>query len=351
MFCDRWKHDQPGITAIHEGHGISEQFPHHGRFHVDSPPRQGEEEVAVEAKACCEPAIEGEGQTGLVEGNEACFSECAYAACIEALDRFIDLRDETGNPETYGKCDQLYFQGLIDDCKARVETSFSYYVGFLQDNFAACVASIIDEDPGTVFSMGNPSCSEAYVKTGCLIAGVLDMTCQSQINFGAKGGVCTEALHQAPVSTSQLCVVGIGGGEVSNVATSESADFTSGNVVWRYFDCDDTLCPLVLDGLEVAIEDIESGSTELNDIRAEIIIAAYGLSDGDYGQFEPGALRLRITGTTPGVAGPVPFEYMGSNNNIVYVAHASDLLSLSATFEDGGYEISAYIEEAECEDL
>lgn len=90
---------------------------------------------------------------------------------------------------------------------------------------------------------------------------------------------------------------------------------------------------------------------ELSNLAAELIIAAYGQSDGDYMEFAPGALRVRVTGTWTDGAGSSPFEAMGSNSEVAAGSHHWDLLSMSATFEAGGYTFSAYIEEAECSNL
>src|SRR5690606_14155099 len=113
-----------------------------------------------------------------------------------------------------------------------------------------------------------------------------------------------------------------------------------------------SLCPFVLDGLEIEIEDVEDGGVELTNLTAELYLAALGVSDGDYMEFAPGALRIRVSGDMDDGTAITPFEAFGSNSAAADGSHHWDLLSLGwVIFEAGGYTFSAYIEEAECDDL
>ena len=315
-----------------------------GEIPFPSDPTEGQ---GVDVHTCCDEEIENQGQPGEEEGDEACLSACAYAACNEALARFKAL---LADPNTWAGCEVLT-PPFDANCIERVQKSLKHYIGFIENNLDACVQAAVTEN--LVFEMGNPGCTEPAVKTGCLSNGVLAMHCASYgINLGETAGACTESPDQPPELVSQECEIDLGGGEIRWAEGLEVAAFESGAAVTRFFDCTDATCPFVLDGLSITIDDIQDGDTSLTNLEAELIVAAYGQSDGEIMEFAPGALRIRVTGDVTDLTGTAPFEALGANTNAATGTHDLDLLNLGwVIFEAGGYTISAQIEDAECDDL
>ncbi|MCY1053914.1 hypothetical protein [Nannocystis sp. SCPEA4] len=301
-------------------------------------PASGE---GADVQTCCDPAIESDMDNGAEAGEAACISACAHAACNEAIARFQALLDD---PATWAGCPN-------QACEDRVKQSLQHYKGYVSQNFDKCL--IAASNAGSTLMMTNPGCTDTLIKTGCLANGVLTMTCTSvAIDFDSNFETCEEAMHQPPEAVSQSCTIDLGGGEVRGGTEPVSARFESGSAVSRYFDCAESLCPFVLDGLDIAIEDIGDSAYELTNLTAELVVAAYGLSDGSVMEFAPGALRIHVSGEVDDGTGLVPFDAYGSNSATADGSHDSDLLSLGwVIFEAGGYTFSAYIEEADCVDL
>ncbi|WP_272005784.1 hypothetical protein [Nannocystis radixulma] len=263
---------------------------------------------------------------------------------MEAKARFEAM---LADPETWEDC------GGWEDCIDNVKASLEHYIGFIEKNFNNCVAATLDPDVGTVFEMGNPGCADGGVTAGCIIAGTLDMSCNSvTIDFSSNDGVCIKAQHQPPEPTSRACEIKDGGGEVRGGEDLVIATFTSGSAVTHYYDCLDPECPFVLDGLGVEITDVEDGGVELSDITAELYVAAYGMSDGQDVEFPAGAIRVRVTGTMTDVTGSSPFDVVGATVSPTVGTHDNDLLELAGVhFEAGGYTFMAYIEPSECDPI
>lgn len=234
-------------------------------FPPEEDPTEGEPEGA-DVHTCCDPLIGGGGGPGAVEGAEACLSACGHAACNEAISRFEAMLAETDpDKQVWKKCPG-------QTCRDNVWSSLEHFITFTKANFGKCVAAALDPGAGNEFKFDDPSCIEntpSVDRIGCLIHAQLDLSCDSvTIDFDSNFGTCTEAMHQPPdPPTSQACTIDVGGGEVSDAAGIESADFTGGSAVTRYLDCGESLCPFILDGLQVTIEDIEGGGVELSDAR------------------------------------------------------------------------------------
>jgi len=304
----------------------------------------------VDVEACCDPDIEGAGAPGSLEGTEACVSDCAHAACSEAIARFEAM---LADPTTWAGCNILT-PPFDADCIERVQNSLEHYKTFIHDHFGDCVASVVNSDPGSVLNMGNPGCTENAVKTGCLAGGVLDMTCNAvTIDFGSNAGTCEGALHQPPTLISQACEIDDGGGEVRRSSGPPlTATFRGGSAVTRYFACGAALCPFVLDGLELSISSVSDAGVTLSNISAELVVAAYGQSDGTDVEFDTGAIRVMVSGNKTDSTGTVPFVALGATISPATGTHDSNLLSLdSLQFEAGGYTFVAYVDPSACTNL
>lgn len=311
---------------------------------VNDPTEGANNPDGVDLYACCDPAVEMAGAPGSVEGVEACVSACAYKACSEAEARFEAL---LADPNTWAAC------GPLTACQNRVKQSLEHYKGFIHDNFEACVASVIDADPGTEFKMPNPGCAEEIgAKPGCLIGAVLDISCHSvSIDFDSEFGSCAESPDQAPEVVPRSCDIE-GEVEISDAAGFITKTFDSGSVSTLLYPCSDTLCPYILEDLSVEVPDIDAGAQDYTDLTVRLYMAAIGHTDGQDVEFPIGALRVRVSGNIVDAAGSVPFDVLTSNTAPVYATiDVIDAMTDEVTFTDFEFEAGSYTFVASLEPL
>lgn len=344
-----FQYHQCGIFVCPDGEDPREQVPIDGGTTGDGmipfPPTietESDGGEGVDVRTCCDPDIELDEEEGPDEGVTACESACAHAACLQAIARFDAMLND---PATWAACPG-------STCVANVQESLTYFRTVVHDKFDICVQSVL-LGLGTSFEMGSPGCKYSSESIGCLLNGALNMTCESvTIDFESNDGFCEQAPDQPPVVNTQACTIDIGGGSVRDSEDLIHADFTSGEAVVRTIECAEAPCPFVLDGFDVEIEDVEGSGVDLTDINASLYIAARGLVDDGAVEFPAGSIRVRVTGDVDDGLTVEPFDVVGVSSWAAFGTYDSGLFSLGyVIFEAGGYTFSAYIEEAECEEL
>lgn len=229
--------------------------------------------------ACCESSATEE------QLLDACKSDCAHAACLEAIERFQALIND---PDTVQKCKGY---GL---CIDNVLESLNYYKAFVTDNFDLCVTAVEND---IVFGMGSPGCVNNVVTAGCLPDGALDINCNvTGVNTDVVlEPVCGKALHQPPPPARAAGTIAGGTITVTGVGKLEETSMIGTSVQTAYYACSEATCPLVLEVLDVRAADFQIGPHKVENLKADLVRSAYGQSDGAIAAFAPGSILIHVT--------------------------------------------------------
>lgn len=299
-------------------------------------------------EACCEDSIETV-ENGEEAGDSACLLDCAYAACNDALARFKAL--EADPPD-----DECPPDGIAHTvCVNNIQQSVTFWRTILEDNFDACVAAVASPNPNHIFMLGSAGCVQnaGALKGGCFADAVLDLKCvEANVNLETGTGSCSEAKNQPPSTSRMSCDIAGGEVEIADVAGAVYPAVESGTATTTYFDCGEASCTFMVNSMNLVVEDVDYGSSDLEDIQVQLQYPAAGQSDGADVEFPPGSIWVRVTGNVVDVTGSTPFDVVAGNTVTAYGAHDVDALMLEdVIFEADVYTFTASIEESECEAL
>jgi hypothetical protein len=302
-------------------------------------PTEGAPDVV---EACCDPDVEL-AEDGIAQAKAACQSDCAHAACNRAIDQFKDLLDDSSTDDA---C-----MGL-GGCEANVKKSLEFFLGQIQENFDQCVQIIGDGETSTKFGLGTPpGCGDGNL--GCLVLGVLDVNCSvDSVDFNSNTESCSEALAQPPTAERQGCEIVGGQIEISDDTASDEVEILGGEVVAALFSCGEAECPYVLETLTLRVDEIAFDGGIVSDVNVNLYIEAIGMSDGENVEFPAGAIRASVTGNYTDGTGSLPFSGVADSVETTFGRHANDTFELDeVVFEVDGYTFTAFVDEADCDDI
>ncbi len=300
-------------------------------------------------KACCKPAIEeDEGETtttgGEAEGEAACLSDCANAVCLEAIQQLQALLDDLDT--TAAKCPKL------GRCKQNVKDSLTMFKKTLEGNFDLCVATVADPKAPPL-RLGTPDCGE---QAGCLVLGELPVKCTIEtIDFTSTDStaeMCSEALHQPPDVTRESGPVAGGTIVFTGAGEPQQSALLGTYVQTARFACDDPLCPLTLEKVEVVAQPVNLGLYSVANLKAELAHPAHGLTDGANAAFMPGSIWIHVTADVEFDKTVIPIDGYAPNEEMAFVHTSGGVFSLqNAIFSMGPLTMAASIAPSPCQEM
>lgn len=286
-----------------------------------------------EVGACCTSTATPADQLA------ACESDCAHAACLEAIQRFQELIDD---PATTADCNGL------GACEGRVIESLTYYRDFVTGHFDTCVEKILADEP---FDLGEPPCGPF---AGCLQHGSLDLNCSvTQVHTDVVlDPVCEEALSQPPEPMRQAGPIIGGLVSYQGMGSDGLVELVGTYVQTAYHACGGGLCPLVLEQVDVRVADFQVAAFKVSSFQAHLTAAAHGTSDGEEATFAPGSLKIRVTADITVGKNTVPFEGFASNEGTATVVTSGGEFSLdNAVFSMGPLTFVTTIDPSPCQPM
>ena len=276
---------------------------------------------------------------------DACFSDCAHAACLGAIDKFQQLIDDINNSVPGNPAEDCPTQ----NCRDNAVESLTFFRNYIQlDDFAGCVQSVKNN---VVFGMGDPpSCSGV----GCLQDGVLDLDCDiAGVNTVVLEPVCDDALNQPPTGTREAGPIVGGEIAISGLGENDVVAMTGTYVQFARPTCGAPPCPLVLEDVNIAAGNFKVGPFKVSNFKAALATSAQGSIIGDSAVFPAGAISLHVTADIKAGKGPkTAFSGYASSEADAYVDTTDGVFSLSnAVFSMGPLQFEASVDPSPCEPM
>lgn len=292
-----------------------------------------------EVGACCVDSATPEQRV------EACVSDCAHAACLEAIDRFQALIDDIANQVPGNPAEDCPTQA----CRDRAIESLTFFRNFIGSNFTDCVTSIKLDVP---FGMGDPpGCN----LVGCIQDGVLDLNCSvTEVNTDVViEPVCDDALHQPPDGTQEAGAILGGQIVISGLGDNEVTPMTGTYVRSARPLCFGPPCVLVLEQIDVVAADFQIGTLKVSNFKAELATQAQGELVGDSAVFPPGSIAVHVMADIqPGKGKVTSFEGYATNEETAFVDTTDSVFTLdNAVFSIGPLTFVASVDPSPCQPM